>query len=212
MRDGTSPLAEPTAAARRLRDVYLCRHGQTDYNAEARLQGQRDIPLNDTGREQAKRNGAMLRERLGDDIGAYRFVASPLGRAVETMQILRREMGLAPDDFSIDARLKELSFGDWEGSTLKEIKLRDPDGHRARKADKWNFRTPGETGESYADLVRRIRPVIDATEPKTILVAHGGIARAVLNAVCGLAEDEAATIGIPQDRVLTFEDGRAIWV
>ena len=68
--------------------IYFIRHGETDWNAEARLQGQRDVPLNDLGRVQAEEAGRRLRELVGrpEDLD---YVASPLGRARETMERLR---------------------------------------------------------------------------------------------------------------------------
>ena len=75
--------------------LYLIRHGETDWNKAQRYQGQRDIPLNDTGRAQAARNGAVLRRYL-PDIETYDFVSSPLSRAIETMELLRGAMGLDP--------------------------------------------------------------------------------------------------------------------
>eukprot|EP01035_Chromulina_nebulosa_P004499 gene4499-6153_t len=92
----------------------------TDWNKELRLQGQRDIPLNDTGRRQASDNGRALKALVGD-LSAYAFVASPLDRARETMRLVRTAAGLDPDDYAIDERLKEISFGDWEGWTAAEI-------------------------------------------------------------------------------------------
>src|SRR3954463_11872778 len=92
--------------------LYFVRHGETDWNLEARLQGQRDVPLNDFGRVQAEEAGARLRglvlryEKLD-------YVASPLGRARETMERLRETIGLAPRTYRIDDRLKELTFGGW---------------------------------------------------------------------------------------------------
>ena len=79
-------------------ELFICRHGQTDWNAEGRLQGQVEVPLNDTGRAQARRNGRHLLELLGDRARDYAYLASPLGRASETMRIIRTELGLDPDD------------------------------------------------------------------------------------------------------------------
>ena len=91
--------------------LIFIRHGQTDWNAEGRMQGQRDIPLNDTGREQAKRNGEALKGFLETKGMAHEdlsFLASPLSRAVETMQIVCREIGREDDAFSRDDRLREI--------------------------------------------------------------------------------------------------------
>ena len=66
--------------------IYFIRHGETDWNAQARYQGQADVPMNETGRTQARRNGETLR-RLLPDIASADFVASPLARARETMRI-----------------------------------------------------------------------------------------------------------------------------
>lgn len=90
--------------------IYFIRHGQTDWNAEGRFQGQCDIPLNDTGRAQAGRNGRALATAIGAADG-FDFVSSPLQRASETMRILRRELGLDPTDFRTDARLVEINVG-----------------------------------------------------------------------------------------------------
>ena len=70
--------------------IYFVRHGQTDWNAEKRLQGQTDIPINARGRAQARRNGRLLAGYLADP-AALDYVASPLGRTRETMEILRAD-------------------------------------------------------------------------------------------------------------------------
>ncbi len=71
-------------------DLYLVRHGETEWNRLRRIQGLTDIPLNDTGREQARRTGMLLTRRP-----IARVYASPLGRARETAEIIARELGLA---------------------------------------------------------------------------------------------------------------------
>jgi broad specificity phosphatase PhoE len=74
--------------------IYFIRHGETDWNKIQRYQGQTDIPLNDTGRAQAARNGRVLGEVIGAGKAQVDFVASPLERATETMEIVRANMGL----------------------------------------------------------------------------------------------------------------------
>ena len=191
--------------------LYLCRHGQTDWNSEGRLQGQEDIPLNALGRTQAKRNGRYLRNVLGERVSDFRFVSSPMDRARETMRIIRHEMKLDPDAFEIEPRLIELNFGDWQGSTLAEVRTREPERVRARKADKWNFVPPGAAAESYAMLAARVRPVFQALERPTLVTAHGGVTRSVLHLYAGASEHEASHCGIRQDRVLHNRDGELAW-
>ena len=193
-------------------ELFICRHGQTDWNAEGRLQGQVEVPLNDTGRAQARRNGRHLLDLLGDRARDFAFLASPLGRASETMRIIRSELGLDPDDFPTDDRLVELDFGGWGGATMDELAVSDAEGIRRRKKDKWGFVPPGETAESYAMLAERARPVFEAIERPTILVAHGGITRSFLALYTGLDGQEAARIDIPQDQILHVAEGRAAWV
>ncbi|MDB5607900.1 MAG: phosphoglycerate kinase, partial [Bradyrhizobium sp.] len=87
--------------------IYYIRHGQTEWNAAGRFQGSRDIPLNDLGREQAAHAGGLLKdlfarhERGADSVG---YVSSPLGRARSTMEFVRSQLGLLPDDYALDDR------------------------------------------------------------------------------------------------------------
>ena len=110
--------------------LIFVRHGETAYNAENRLQGQLDIPLNPRGREQARAVGGTLRSLVGSEIDQLEadqaFFASPLERARETMEIARDAMGLPPSRYRLDPVLKEISFGAWEGLTWREIEARDP--------------------------------------------------------------------------------------
>ena len=192
--------------------IYLTRHGQTDWNAEERFQGQRDIPLNDTGRGQARANGEALRGLIGAGEG-FDFVSSPLGRTRETMEIMRGAMGLAPSAYRTDDRLKELTFGDWEGLTMPEIEAATTrDVFDARERDKWNFRPPGERAESYADLAARIRPWLEGVRGPTVAVIHGGVVRTLFRIVGGMSENEAAHAPDPQDRVLRIEGDAIGWL
>ena len=137
--------------------LYYVRHGLTDWNIAGRLQGHRDIPLNQTGRAQAARCGEILRDLLARGAGPvshFDYVSSPLARARETMEIVRATLGLAPTGYGIEPRLTEISFGEWEGLTYAEVMVQDPDIVAKREADKWEFRPPG--GENYRQLALRV--------------------------------------------------------
>ncbi len=194
--------------------LIFLRHGETAYNAESRLQGQRDTPLNARGREQARAVGRTLRARIASEIerleAAEAFVASPLGRARETMEIAREAMGLPPARYRLDPVLKELSFGAWEGLTWPEIEARDPEGLRAREKDKWNFAPPG--GESYAMLAERVRPWLGGLTADAFVVSHGGVARALMTLIAGVKPAKAMDAPIAQGRALRFENGECRWI
>jgi broad specificity phosphatase PhoE len=185
--------------------IVFLRHGETDWNAEGRLQGQRDVPLNDNGRGQARDNGRLLKRSLRD-VAAFDFVASPLGRARETMEIARGELGLEPSLYRIDDRLREVTFGRWEGFTTEEIRAREPGELAAREADKWGVSPPG--GESYEVLAARVRPWLAEIVRPTVVVAHGGVGRVLWIELAGLDTAKAVAIAIPHDRVFLW-DGTA---
>jgi broad specificity phosphatase PhoE len=191
--------------------VYFSRHGETAWNAEARLQGQADTDLNDRGRGQARRNGERLKDLI-DDPAAFDFVSSPLKRTRETMEIIRAAMGLDPAAYRIEPRLMELHFGDWQGFTFAELEAKAPGSTTGRDSDKWNFLPPGAGAESYAALALRISPWLESLERPTVCVTHGGIVRALFRKVGGLSEAEAAAMSVPQDLVLKMEGGRLVWL
>jgi len=194
--------------------LIFLRHGETAYNAENRLQGQRDIPLNARGREQARAVGRTLGARIKSEIerleAAGAFIASPLERARETMEIVRDAMGLPPSSYRQDAALKELTFGAWEGLTWPEIEARDGKAVRARRKDKWSFTPPD--GESYATLAARVRPWLDGLAGDAFVVSHGGVARALMTLIAGVKPVKAADAPIPQGRALCFENGGCQWI
>jgi broad specificity phosphatase PhoE len=189
--------------------IYFIRHGETDWNVEGRLQGQTDIPLNARGRVQAEEAGIRLRD-LVQSCADLDYVASPMGRTRETMERLRRIVGLHPTFYRLDDRLIELTFGTWEGLTWKEVRAREPQAAAARERDKWGYVPPG--GESYAMLAERIRPILADLTRDTVVVAHGGVARAFLAVSCGVSTRHAASLDIWQGRILVIEGRRHDWV
>jgi broad specificity phosphatase PhoE len=187
---------------------YFVRHGETEWNAERRLQGQLDIPLNDAGRLQSAQCGATLRGLIAARRKApadFAFISSPLSRAGETMEILRGVLGLPRKGYAIEPRLAELSFGRWEGLTYREVRALDSLALKRRERDKWNFVTP--QGESYAQLLKRVREWHATVEGDIIVVAHGGVAR-VLMVLFGIRAPEDAPHGdVEQGVVYEFGPG-----
>jgi probable phosphoglycerate mutase len=190
--------------------IYFIRHGETDWNAEGRLQGQKDIPLNDLGRVQAEEAGRRL-QSIAPHFEDLAYVASPMGRTRETMELLRKAIGLHPGSYKLDERLVELTFGIWEGRTWKEVRKAEPQMAAMRERDKWNYVPPGG-GESYAMLTDRIRPFLDDLTRDTVVVAHGGVARAFLAIACGVSSHQAASMDIWQGRILVIEGRNHRWV
>ncbi len=188
--------------------IYYIRHGETEWNAEGRLQGTQDIPLNDLGRKQAAGAGAILADlfaRDGRSEQSLAFVASPLGRARLTMELVRGTLRLPPDDYTIDERLREIGYGHWEGSTLAQMQVSDPELFAKRQADKWTVPPPG--GENYASVQMRMSDWYNQLTADTVAVAHGGTARALMVALGIETSDSAADLTIEQGAVYVFGDG-----
>jgi broad specificity phosphatase PhoE len=186
--------------------IYYIRHGETDWNVEGRLQGGRDIALNARGREQAQHCGEILRElfaRGGREPGSCDYVCSPLLRARETMEIARAELGFAAGGYRTEPALTEISFGDWEGFTIRELRARDPERVVQREQDKWHFLPPG--GESYEAVARRVHAWYRGLIGDVVVAAHGGTARGLFAAL-GIAKPAAPPlIDIAQGVVYIIE-------
>lgn len=185
------------------------RHGETDWNREGRLQGQRDVPINATGRSQARRNGGVLKEVL-DHPNALDYVASPLLRTRETMAILRGQLELPLETFRTDERLKEINFGLWEGHSWTDLKRNETDEIKARRADPYNYVVPG--GESYAMVMTRVVNWLSSIERDVVVCSHGGIMRCLRGHVADLSQKQIPHLDVPQDRVMVIEGRTLVWL
>jgi broad specificity phosphatase PhoE len=188
--------------------LYYIRHGETDWNVEGRLQGWHDPALNAVGRRQAAVCADILRdliERDGQAPADYGYVASPLQRARQTAEIMRAALGLDPGDYHVDARLREIGFGEWEGLTFRDVRSRAPQALAERERNKWSFVPPG--GESYAQVALRMREWYDALDGKTVVVAHGGTARALIGLLGITRPAEAPSVDVGQGVVYRFANG-----
>ena len=189
--------------------LYFIRHGETDWNATGRYQGQMDIPLNTRGRSQAARNGRVLKELLADP-ASLDYVSSPLGRARETMEIVRRELALPPERYRLEDRLKEVHYGSWEGELSEDLLFIDAEGMEARSADPFNWQPRG--GESYAQLAARVSPWLSEITRDTVVTSHGGVSRVVRGALLGLDPQRVPRLEVPQDRILMLRDAEQQWL
>jgi broad specificity phosphatase PhoE len=183
------------------RTWYLVRHGETEWNAVARMQGQLDSPLTPAGREHARRSSRLL-ARLGVDA----MFASPLGRVRETLAILADDIDVQP---VFDDRLKEWSGGAWSGELYSDLPVRWPDAFAAWVANRYYERSPG--GENFVDLADRARSfLVDVqTEPgaRVAIIAHGFLNRAVASVLLDLPPDETMRIRQANDIVIRIVTG-----
>jgi probable phosphoglycerate mutase len=188
--------------------IYYIRHGETAWNAEGRFQGTQDIPLNDLGRRQAADAGGILTDlfaRDGRNQSSLTFVASPLSRARSTMELVRGVLQLPTGGYAVDARLREIGYGRWEGATLAQMQASDPEIFAARLSDKWTV--PPPDGESYASVQARMSDWYNQLTSDTVAVAHGGTARALMVVLGVETSDSAADLTIEQGAVYVFGDG-----
>jgi len=184
--------------------IIFLRHGETDWNAVGRLQGRKDIPLNDRGRVQAQRNGAAIAAAY-PEISEFDFVASPLGRTRETMEIARTAMSLDPSSYALEERLVELGWGEWEGFTNEELRARSPEEMAAREADRWRHVPPG--GESYELVLGRIEPWLSSLKRPTVVVSHGGVGRVLRARLLALDPTKAMGGIFTQDSAFHWHRG-----
>ncbi|MBV9027198.1 MAG: histidine phosphatase family protein [Candidatus Eremiobacteraeota bacterium] len=143
--------------------IVLCRHGATENNALGQFLSFSDPPLSRAGRMQCERLRADLPSPF------VRCYVSPMRRCLQTREIV------APDvPFTIENALREVSFGEWEGKTMHWLESHVPEQVADRRRDPVTFRPPG--GESFQDVARRLKPVIDAlrSQTPTLVIGHRG--------------------------------------
>jgi probable phosphoglycerate mutase len=185
--------------------LYFARHGETDFNAAHRLQGQYQTSLNALGGEQAATVGLLLRDLFAQQrhkASDFHYVSSPLNRARETMEIARNVLGLDPHMYATDDRLMEISYGAWEGLTLTEVQAHEPGVLARRERDKWDFAPPG--GESYRQVAKRVAEWYATLTRDTVVIAHGGVGRSLIANFHLMPEEKATHAEIGQGVVYVF--------
>jgi probable phosphoglycerate mutase len=182
--------------------IIAIRHGETSWNADSRIQGQRDVGLNDTGRWQARRVGEAL---AAEEIAAV--YSSDLGRAHQTAQHIAEATGIP---VVANEGLRERSFGIFEGKTFDEIHENFPD-----HAQNWRRRIPDwqppEGGESLLELRERVRKTMVELAEKhpgeqIVVVAHGGVLDTLYRIATGQEVNSPRTWELPNGAI-----NRLLW-
>jgi len=182
--------------------IYLVRHGETEFNRVQRYQGWLDSPLTVSGVEQARAIGRRLAQL--PDAWTAEIVASPIGRARRTAELIAAEM--MRRDVAFDDRLREISLGSWDGLDHDEIAARCP-GIFDNYDGGWYFRTPD--GETYDEFAGRIGAGLAALADRpAIVVTHGVVTRVLRGIYAGLPRAEALRLPVPQDRFYRLANGR----
>jgi 2,3-bisphosphoglycerate-dependent phosphoglycerate mutase len=187
--------------------IILVRHGETDWNALGRLQGQTDMPLNAAGREQARRAA----QRLASEPvrGLY---SSDLARASETATIIGQPLGLT---VVASPRLRERCYGAWEGLTSPEIQAHYPDLFAQWRARVPDFAPP--QGETRSQLLSRALTELQSITRRhvgevVVVVTHGGLCYVLINHILGSVDGDRREFTFGNASIHTLEVTGDQWV
>lgn len=179
-----------------MKRILLVRHGETEWNATRRLQGQADIALNDHGRDQARALAHVVRSLAPDAV-----VTSDLIRARETAALLGYP-GARPDPL-----LREQNLGAWTGVAISDIRVATPQHYLDWRAGSF----APEGGDLWSDFRARVamalQTALDQAEKTALLVCHGGVIRALLDATLDLAPSRIIPVGPGSLTVLAYPQG-----
>lgn len=180
-------------------EFFVVRHGETAWNAEARIQGHTDVPLTEKGIEQARLAAARLKDEHFDAV-----YASDLSRAFVTGEIIAAPHALEVIPTPL---LREANLGDWQGQTLAEIAERFPDQYEEYRKDTIGHRPPG--AERLEDVIARCRQFLTMatqTHPtaKLAIAAHGGSVRGLIAAAFNTGPDIYKRIRMDNGSITIF--------
>jgi probable phosphoglycerate mutase len=162
-------------------ELFMVRHGQTDFSRENRFCGSIDPPLNDIGKRMADALGAAYGTK-----GWTAIYCSPSTRARQTAEPLATRAGITP---TLDEGLREIAYGEWESMRHEDVKAKWPDAYAYWSADTASRGTPG--GETAFQVAARAAPVIERirtkhTEGRILLVSHKATIRILTCALLGM--------------------------
>jgi probable phosphoglycerate mutase len=185
--------------------IFLIRHGQTDFNAEGRLQGRLDSRLTELGQTQARRMAEQLRPFV-EEHPDWEVICSPSLRTRETARIVCEALGLECER-AIEPRIAEVSVGDWEGLTREDLERIAPG---VFGSPGWLCMAPG--GETYPAMAERLggwlAEIDEACGRRRLVVSHGVAGRILRHLYLKAPDDQLwTTPHPPQDAVFRLYRG-----
>lgn len=159
-------------------DLYITRHGETEWNLEGRLQGRLDSPLTELGVNQARALGLKLR-----DEGIELIISSPSKRAVKTAEIINEYLNLS---IKTDSGLLEMDLGSWQGLNSEEIKETSIENFDFFWNDPSRFNSDMTSGESFEDIISRVSNSLENIilnyknkYNKILIIGHGLVLKSI---------------------------------
>ncbi|ENO8976111.1 histidine phosphatase family protein [Vibrio parahaemolyticus] len=185
------------------RRIFVLRHGETEFNADKKLQGHCNSSLTSKGSDQARRVGTTLKQYV--ESRPFRVYSSTLGRALQTSQIVCEELNYSYENLNKESRLKEFSLGEWEQRTIPSLEQEIPN---LLAQNDWYLQAPN--CETYESVRERLSSWLsDVVHDEDIVVVSHGLTGIVLRGLLlGMDYTQVWQQDLPQDAFFIIEDGR----
>ncbi|EGU6978755.1 histidine phosphatase family protein [Vibrio parahaemolyticus] len=185
------------------RRIFVLRHGETEFNADKKLQGHCDSSLTSKGSDQARRVGTTLKQYVENR--PFRVYSSTLGRALQTSQIVCEELNYSYENLNKEPRLKEFSLGEWEQRTIPSLEQEIPN---LLAQNDWYLQAPN--CETYESVRERLSSWLSdvAHDEDIVVVSHGLTGIVLRGLLLGMDYTQVWQQDLPQDAFFIIEDGR----
>ncbi|ELU8563994.1 phosphoglycerate mutase [Vibrio parahaemolyticus] len=185
------------------RRIFVLRHGETEFNADKKLQGHCNSSLTSKGCDQARRVGTTLKQYVENR--PFRVYSSTLGRALQTSQIVCEELNYSYENLNKEPRLKEFSLGEWEQRTIPSLEQETPN---LLAQNDWYLQAPN--CETYESVRERLSSWLSdvAHDEDIVVVSHGLTGIVLRGLLLGMDYTQVWQQDLPQDAFFIIEDGR----
>ncbi|EOV6296775.1 TPA: histidine phosphatase family protein [Vibrio parahaemolyticus] len=185
------------------RRIFVLRHGETEFNADKKLQGHCNSSLTSKGSDQARRVGTTLKQYVENR--PFRVYSSTLGRALQTSQIVCEELNYSYENLNKEPRLKEFSLGEWEQRTIPSLEQEIPN---LLAQNGWYLQAPN--CETYESVRERLSSWLSdvAHDEDIVVVSHGLTGIVLRGLLLGMDYTQVWQQDLPQDAFFIIEDGR----
>ncbi|EHL0147461.1 histidine phosphatase family protein [Vibrio parahaemolyticus] len=185
------------------RRIFVLRHGETEFNADKKLQGHCNSSLTSKGSDQARRVGTTLKQYVENRL--FRVYSSTLGRALQTSQIVCEELNYSYENLNKEPRLKEFSLGEWEQRTIPSLEQEIPN---LLAQNDWFLQAPN--CETYESVRERLSSWLSdvAHDEDIVVVSHGLTGIVLRGLLLGMDYTQVWQQDLPQDAFFIIEDSR----